>query len=95
MDPLFDQVAVALAGRYTLGRSFVGALDMVGNVWEWVAADSVLRTGQVRHIIKGGAFNTPPENAAASYRAMLPDDRDQLWNTGFRCAQSEPGVNRD
>ncbi len=82
-------------GGFPLGRSFVGALDMVGNAWEWVAADTVLRDGQVRHVIKGGAFNTLPQYATASYRVTLPDDREQLWNTGFRCARSVQEAQRD
>jgi formylglycine-generating enzyme required for sulfatase activity len=82
-------------GSFPLGRSFSGALDMIGNAWEWVAGDTVVGTGPARHVIKGGAFNTPPENAAAPYRVTLPDDRDQLWNTGFRCAQSAGASSRD
>ena len=82
-------------GGFPLGRSFVGALDMVGNAWEWVDADSVMRNGQVRHVIKGGAFNTLPEIATAMYRVTLPDDREQLWNTGFRCAESIQEARRD
>jgi predicted Ser/Thr protein kinase len=82
-------------GGFPLGRSGVGALDMIGNAWEWVAADTVVRGGQVRHVIKGGAFNTLPQNATVAYRATLPDDREQLWNTGFRCAQSLPEASRD
>ena len=82
-------------GGSPLGRSFVGALDMVGNAWEWVDADSVTRGGQVRHVIKGGAFNSLPQIATATYRVMLPDDREQLWNTGFRCAASLAGARRD
>jgi formylglycine-generating enzyme required for sulfatase activity len=82
-------------GDFPLGRSFVGALDMVGNAWEWVASDTVLRGGAVRHVIKGGAFNTLPANATATYRVTLPDDREQLWNTGFRCAQSVQEASRD
>jgi len=38
-------------------------------------------------VIKGGAFNTPPANAAASYRAALPDLRSVVFNTGFRCVR--------
>jgi formylglycine-generating enzyme required for sulfatase activity len=75
-------------GGFPLGRSWVGAEDMVGNAWEWVAADTTTPAGDVRHVIKGGAFNTQPEFAQPAYRSALPDDRRQLWNTGFRCAQS-------
>ncbi|MGH7538398.1 MAG: bifunctional serine/threonine-protein kinase/formylglycine-generating enzyme family protein [Gemmatimonadales bacterium] len=74
-------------GGFPLGRSFVGALDMVGNAWEWVAAEQVGPDGEPRHMIKGGAFNTAPPNATSAYRVALPDDRRLLWNTGFRCAR--------
>jgi len=82
-------------GGSPLGRSVVGALDMVGNAWEWVDADSVTRGGQVRHVIKGGAFNSLAQIATVTYRVMLPDDREQLWNTGFRCAASLKAAKRD
>ena len=86
---------LAPVGGFPLGRSFVGALDMVGNAWEWVDADTVTRGGQARHVIKGGAFNSQSQIATATYRVTLPDDREQLWNTGFRCAESIPGAKRN
>jgi formylglycine-generating enzyme required for sulfatase activity len=76
-------------GSLPLGRSWVGAVDLVGNAWEWVATDSVLAHGDTVHVIKGGAFDTPARNAAAPYRAWLPEDRRALWKTGFRCARSQ------
>jgi iron(II)-dependent oxidoreductase len=81
-------------GVFPLGRSVFGGLDMVGNAWEWVDAD-VVTSGRVRHVIKGGAFNSLPQIATAIYRVTLPDDREQLWNTGFRCARSVQGTKRD
>jgi formylglycine-generating enzyme required for sulfatase activity len=74
-------------GGFPLGRSFVGAMDMVGNAWEWVDAAQAGPSGEVWHVIKGGAFNTPPDNAAANARGALPDDR-RFWYTGFRCARA-------
>jgi len=72
-------------GSFPLGRSPAGAVDMIGNAWEWVARDSVSRSGETLHAIKGGAFDTPPKNAAAAYHGWVPDDRATLWKTGFRC----------
>jgi formylglycine-generating enzyme required for sulfatase activity len=59
---------------------------MIGNAWEWTGAAAPAARGQPGHIIKGGAFDTPPENATATYRAVFPDRRDWLGHTGFRCA---------
>jgi len=78
----------APAGASSLGRSWVGAVDMIGNAWEWTAAAAPDARGQPGHIIKGGAFDTPPENATAPYRAVVPDRREWLAHTGFRCARS-------
>ena len=74
-------------GGFPLGRSFAGAVDLIGNAWEWVGAEVTAPGGAVRHIIKGGAFNTQPASAAASNRIAYPDDRQALWLTGFRCAK--------
>jgi len=81
-------------GGFPLGHSFAGAVDMIGNAWEWVAAEVVGPDGGRRHVIKGGAFNTPPGSATASRRVAYPDDRRWLWNTGFRCARAMPAGKR-
>jgi formylglycine-generating enzyme required for sulfatase activity/tRNA A-37 threonylcarbamoyl transferase component Bud32 len=78
-------------GGFPLGRSFVGAVDMIGNAWEWVAAEVATPREAPRHVIKGGAFNTPPGSATASNRFAYPDDRRSLWLTGFRCARPAAG----
>ena len=78
----------APVGASNLGRSWVGAVDLIGNAWEWTAAAAPDPRGQLGHIIKGGAFDTPSENATASYRAVFPDRRDWLGHTGFRCTRS-------
>jgi len=78
----------APTGASSLGRSWVGAVDLIGNAWEWTAAAAVDARGQPGHIIKGGAFDTPPEKATALSRAVFPDRRAWLTHTGFRCSRS-------
>jgi formylglycine-generating enzyme required for sulfatase activity/tRNA A-37 threonylcarbamoyl transferase component Bud32 len=75
-------------GGFPLGRSITGAVDMIGNAWEWVATVDTGSDGVLRHVIKGGAFNTSPSRATASQRFTYPDERRWLWNTGFRCART-------
>jgi formylglycine-generating enzyme required for sulfatase activity len=77
----------APAGAGGLGRSWIGAVDLIGNAWEWTAVAAPDAAGQPGHVIKGGAFDTPFENATAAYRAVLPDRRAWLTHTGFRCAR--------
>src|SRR5438093_3962030 len=86
VDSLRDGFAPAGAG--SPGRSWVGAVDLIGNAWEWTAAAAPDARGQPGHVIKGGAFDTPSANATAAYRAVLPDRRAWLTHTGFRCARS-------
>jgi formylglycine-generating enzyme required for sulfatase activity len=64
---------------------------MIGNAWEWVAAEVATPRGATRHVIKGGAFNTSPGSATTSNRIAYPDDRRSLWLTGFRCARPASG----
>src|SRR5438552_813259 len=78
----------APVGAGSPGRSWVGAVDLIGNAWEWTAAAASDARGQPGHVIKGGAFDTPSANATAAYRAVLPDRRAWLTHTGFRCARS-------
>jgi formylglycine-generating enzyme required for sulfatase activity len=74
-------------GAFPRGRSWVGAVDLVGNAWEWTATADTGANG-VRHVIKGGGFDSPPPNSLSAFRAALPDDRAALANTGFRCARA-------
>jgi formylglycine-generating enzyme required for sulfatase activity len=86
-------------GTYTKGASFYGALDMAGNVWEWVAdrydpeyygkSDSRNPAGPPSGdyiVIRGGSFLV---GRAVGIRSS---DRDKLspdnasYSLGFRCA---------
>src|SRR5207249_1887645 len=60
-DSLRDGFAPAAAS--SLGRSWVGAVDLIGNAWEWTTSAAADARGQPGHVIKGGAFDTPSATA--------------------------------
>jgi formylglycine-generating enzyme required for sulfatase activity len=89
----------ALVGSYPEGASWAGALDMAGNVWEWVgdwygdyAAEAQNNpTGPEsgrRRMIRGGCWADDEGGVRAAYRIVeggdvMPDARHP--NIGFRC----------
>ena len=91
----FDTTAPV--GSFPAGASKVGALDMVGNVWEWTADwyapyEAVERTdpkgpekGDER-VIRGGGWNGAfPEWARPTFRFRAPPTN-RTHGIGFRCA---------
>ena len=88
----------APVGHYPAGKSFYGALDMAGNVWEWVRdwyddkyyASSPARnpentTESGARILRGGSWNNEVLDLRASNRlSSIPVKRDEVF--GFRCA---------
>jgi formylglycine-generating enzyme required for sulfatase activity len=70
-------------GRYADGASPYGALDMAGNVWEWVA--DKFDEDPSRRAVRGGSccsYFVPPR--AANRNAWAPEYRG--GDLGFRCA---------
>jgi ergothioneine biosynthesis protein EgtB len=87
-------------GAYPAGASAYGALDMLGNVWEWTTSAFAAYPGFAsfpyagfsaayfdgRHrVLRGGSWATPPWTLRASSRNWyVPETRQIL--AGFRCA---------
>lgn len=79
-------------GRNAANASYFGALDMIGNVWEWVYDDlTIYELSKAPpqpgvKVIRGGAFNSDPEEATGSFRGFLIPSKREYDKTGFRCA---------
>ena len=90
----------ATVGSYPNGASWCGALDIAGNVWEWVAdwhgdypsglqvSPTGPSSGQYR-VLRGGSYPYDQRDARAANRSYTwPRIRDNI--VGFRCV-GQPG----
>jgi len=92
---------VAPVGTFPGGKSWCGAQDMAGNVWEWVQdwySDAYYDEAPLQNPsgpqegsfrgLRGGSWRSAAYNVRGSYRySMSPDQSDETW--GFRCAYSD------
>ena len=91
----------APVGSYPAGASFYGALDMSGNVWEWVEdwyeaypgdvgqPQQGFSFGTINRVVRGGSWFFPNEFPFRTTN-RTPNHPDQPNNAiGFRCAESE------
>lgn len=96
----------SLVGNYPAGASPYGALDLAGNVWEWVSDWYVSRyylnsasenpagpdsSPTGSHPVRGGSFLNNARNVRAAYRFGYSPDTSTA-DLGFRCAVSELGA---
>jgi formylglycine-generating enzyme required for sulfatase activity len=91
----------APVASYPQGASWVGALDMAGNVWEMVADWNGNYPGEAqfnptgpetgsRRVARGGSWHASPDHVRSALRThMGPDDSSD--HAGYRCAQSSTG----
>ena len=89
-------------GTYPDGASWVGALDMSGNVWEWVsslfkeypydATDGREDAGAPgEHVLRGGAFDLSYVDLRSAFRYRLPAEG-TCRGYGFRIAADPEAV---
>ncbi len=88
----------APVGSFPGGSSWSGALDLAGNVWEWVAdgygaysVEAVVNpTGAAsgsERILRGGSWGYLPAFVRSAYRYPVPVNAD-YQAVGFRCVAS-------
>ena len=83
---------------YPEGASWVGAMHMSGNVWEWVSSlyldypyDGLHEDNADEHssrVIRGGSYTSPVWDLRAIDRNWEPPRFDDSTTSGFRCARS-------
>ena len=88
--------AALRAGGAPEGASSAGALDMAGNVWEWVddwysgSAAGASGAAGSQKVLRGGGFRDGPDALLVAARAFAPP-AESFAHVGFRCARSAEG----
>ena len=102
--PACDGFSTTAPGEsFVNGASWVGAMDLLGNVWEWVADkyssqyySSLMRgtinptgpAGGENYVVRGGAWSiNEVDHLSAAFRGGIEPDT-AVEHLGFRCAKS-------
>ena len=83
-------------GSFPGGASWTGALDLAGNVWEWVSDgfgsyhsetqwNPTGPTNRDKNVLRGGSWDNPPFDVRSAARGRAGPD-EKARNYGFRCA---------
>lgn len=92
----------APVGSYQAGASWCGALDLLGNTWEWVEDwfasypsdnqdhPSIL-SDPIFRVIRGGSWDTSRDHVRCAFRNWFKPE-DSHDSIGFRCASSVPPI---
>jgi formylglycine-generating enzyme required for sulfatase activity len=98
-DPNVDDsfARTAPVGSFPAGASPYGALDMAGNVWEWVDGfyegypgntyELATEFGDYFRVVRGGSWDNAAQHLRSTFRQNNPP-RARSDGTGFRCAVS-------
>ncbi len=90
-------IQTAPVGSYPDGASWVNALDMIGNVWEWTNnfylpyPDNIESNdlyGEEFHVLRGGSWVDGAKNSRPANRTINRASRYELL--GFRCVLPTP-----
>jgi formylglycine-generating enzyme required for sulfatase activity len=98
----YNQRDTAEVGSYPSGASWAGALDMAGNVWEWVSdwyADDYYATSPKENpmgpdrgdlkVLRGGGWDMKSTDVRTASRLTFVNPVTADATFGFRCAASE------
>ena len=90
-----DYADVSPVGYYPTGQSVYGALDMAGNVWEWVndwydvypgGTTTSSEFGQKYRVLRGGSWFVNMHDVRSSDRYFVDLADSFNYFSGFRCS---------